>query len=103
MRMVVNVLKEVNNWETLSGWLDEDTNIIKATCFTEHHGDLALCFRMSLVRRYCDTTARTPRQVADDMADVLENRMRMKKQADKLRHLELGKLCSYTVNLVSML
>ena len=103
---MVNALEDVNDWETLSECLDVGRgviNMIREKCYTQHHGDLALCFRMKLVEYYCEKTARTPRRVADDIADVLDKCMSMKKQADKLRHLKLGKLRSYTVNLVSIL
>ena len=62
--------------------------------------NVATCCRMELVQHYCDKTARSLRQVADDMADVLENCMSKKTQADKLRQLMFSKLCSYTVNLM---
>ena len=98
------MLEEVTNWETLSLWLDVESGVwswIKDDCLRQKN--VATCCRMELVQHYCDKTARSLRQVADDMADVLENCMSKKTQADKLRQFMFSKLCSYTVNVMDML
>ena len=87
------MLKDVTNWEELSGWLNVKSSVvdgIKENCLKQG-GDLATCYRMRLVKHYCEKTAHTPRQVADDMANVLETNMINKLQADKLRKLKLSK------------
>ena len=104
LRKIVRVLKEVTEWEILSLLLDVESRVrnwIKDDCLRQKY--VATCHRMELVQHYCDKTDRSLRQVANDMADVLENRMRMKKQAGKLRKLMFSKLCSYAVNLMDML
>ena len=90
VQQIVSELGSVD-WKVLAGWLDVGTDGIEENCLKQG-GDLATCYRMRLVKRYCDKTAHSPRQVADDMADVLENRMSIKKkQAGKLRQLTFSK------------
>ena len=93
LRKIVRVLKEVTEWEILSLLLDVESRVrnwIKDDCLRQKN--VATCYRMELVQHYCDKTDRSLRQVANDMADVLD-RMDMKKQADKLRLLTFSKLC----------
>ena len=93
LQKIVGILKDITNWEELSGWLNVKSSVvdrIKENCLKQS-GDLGTCYRMKLVKRYCEKTAHTPRQVADDMANVLETNMTNKLQADKLRKLKLSK------------
>ena len=89
VQQIVSELGSVD-WKVLAGWLDVGTDGIEENCLKQG-GDLATCYRRSLVKRYCEKTDHSPRQVADDMANVLENHMRMKKQANKLRQLTFSK------------
>ena len=90
---IAGVLKFVSDWEKLAGWLNVDNGVVvEIGTYCRTQGSIsAACHMMNLIKHYCEKTARSPRQVADDMADVLETRMDIKLQADKLRKLKLSK------------
>lgn len=88
---IVEVLEVVEDWEGLAGRLNIDAHAIRTNCGTSI--DQAHCYRRRLVRIYCDKlTSGDPRQVAVDIALVLDVQMTKKKQAQKLRKLFNSKL-----------
>ena len=96
LEKIVKVLTEVNDWENLAGWLNLGRGVInglKTHCLREGDG-LAGCYHRKLVTAYCDETGRSSVEVAHDIAHILESDMASKSQADRLRSLFFGKLCS---------
>ena len=86
---IVDILEEVQDWEGLAGRLNIEINSIKTNCGTST--DQARCYRRQLVRTYCDRVpSGDPRQVATEIAFVLDVKMKKKKQAQKLREMSLG-------------
>ena len=96
LEKIVEVLREVNDWEKLAGLLDLGQGVIngiKTECLRES-GDLAICFRRKIVRAYCDETSKKLAEVARDIAHTLERDMASKRQADRLKRIFFGELCS---------
>lgn len=66
-----------------------ESNAIETDCAGE--GSKAACYRRKLVRSYCDNQpSGNPYEVAEDIAVALE-KMKHKRQAEKLRQLQFGK------------
>ena len=86
VRMIAAELKSLSDWEELSGWLVESTVFIKENCLATTTA-VAECCRRELVRTYCDMSSVSPQQVAENMADVLDNKMKNKRIAKALRRL----------------
>ena len=80
------------SWRELAGWLNIEPEGIKSDCSRD--GDLAQCCRRKLVEVYCDSTAKSPQQVAEDIAEILEDEMSNKRAANELRMLidKLGEI-----------
>ena len=94
MEKIVKVLREVDDWEKLAGWLDlgyGKINEIKTDCLRESDG-FAACYRRKLVRAYCDGSRKNSVEVARYIAHILEMEMASKSQADRLRSILFGKL-----------
>ena len=83
------MIRDVEGWEQLAGWLDVSPGEIREVCNRE--SDWARCYRRRLVEIYCDRTAKPPQQVTEDMAKIFEDRIKNKRVADKLRLLTFGK------------
>ena len=96
MEEIVEVLREVNDWEKLAGLLDLGQGVIngiKTECLRES-GGLAICYCRKLVRAYCDETSKKLAEVARDIAHNLERDMASKRQADRLKCIFFSELCS---------
>ena len=89
---ISSLIEEAGDWEALAGWLGVSTGGIKTYC-NVMSDDLALCYRIRLVGLYCDRSAKSPQQVAEDVARILENKMKNKKVASQLRLLTFGEQC----------
>ena len=89
--MKVSSAIEKVDWDVLAGWLSVYTDGIRTDCNIQS-GKPAQCYRRRLVEIYCEHTAKSPQQVAKDMARILENKMENKKVARKLRQLTFGEL-----------
>ena len=85
---ISDVIEKVVDWNGLAGWLGIDAKKITEDCKNEP----VQCYRRTLVRIYCDRTAKSPQQVAEDMARVLEDEMENRIVAKKLRQLIFGEL-----------
>ena len=85
---------EVEDCEDLTGSLGVSIVGIRKYCAMDIKQ--AQCYRRRLVQLYCDRTAKSPQQVAEDMATVLEDEMEMmenrNKIVEKLRQITFGKL-----------
>lgn len=86
VRMIAAELKSLSDWEELSGWLVESTVLIKENCLARS-SVVAECYRRELVRAYCDMSSVSPQQVAENMADVLDKKMKNRRIAKALRQL----------------
>ena len=71
-------LEDVEDWETLAGWLGVNANLIKENCATSTA--LGQCYRRELVKTYCDQRGSDPEGVKKDIRHVLESKMGIKKQ-----------------------
>ena len=91
MKNISREMKEGVDSEGLAAWLDIDTGGIRTYCKIESN-DPAQCYRKLLVELYCERTAKSPQQVAEDMAWVLKNEMENRIVAKKLRLLNFGEL-----------
>ena len=91
MEKISRELKEGVDWEGLAGWLDLNTGGIRTYCNTAGN-NLAQCYRRNLVQLYCEHTAKSPQQVAEDMARVLEHEMKNRIVAKNLWQLTFGEL-----------
>ena len=91
MEKISSELMEGVDWEGLAGWLNLKTEEIRTYCNTASNNP-AHCYRRKLVQLYCDRTAKSPQQVAEDMARVLEDKMENRIVAKKLRQLDFGEL-----------
>ena len=79
------------DWEGLAGWLDIKSSPIQSECQLKLNGAKHECYRRSLVQRYCDKhPSEGPKEVAEQIAQVLEDKMGHKLQADLLRELRFG-------------
>ena len=67
-------------------------NRIKTICLLESR--LAVCYRRELVREYCNMTNISSVEAARDIAYILESDMVSKSQANRLKSIFFGKLCS---------
>ena len=93
VQKIAAALEEVVEWETLAGWLNINSHIIKSNC-AYSTDEWAQCYRRKLVETYCkQQSSDDPRVVAIKLADKLEEDMGLKRQADRFRSL-FGKLCS---------
>ena len=87
--LISQELKSVSDWKGLASWLDMESNAIETDCAGE--GSKAACYRRKLVRSYCDyQPSEDPYKVVEDIAVALE-KMKHKRQAEKLRQLQFGK------------
>ena len=96
MEKIVEILKGVNDWKALAGYLNLGQDMIngfKTDCQRESDG-LAACYRRELVKAYCHKTGKHLAEVAHDIAHILEGEMGLKNPADRLRPLFSSKLCS---------
>ena len=101
MEKIVKILTKMDDWETLAGLLDLRQGVIngiKTECLRES-GGLAICYRRKLVRAYCDETSK---QVACDIAYILERNMASNTEPDRLKSIVFGKLTKYGLSSVSM-
>ena len=87
MTKISNVIEDVVNWEKLAGLLNIDSDKVQEDCKMEPS-----CYRRKLVKKYHDQTDKSPQQVAEDVARVLEDEMENKKVSNKLRKLSFGEL-----------
>ena len=86
---IVQALLGESHWETLAGFLGVGDGVLEgiwAHCGTRGSVS-ATCYRRQLVRHYCDRMAQTCRQIASDMANILEDNMGNKKLAKNLRQV----------------
>ena len=91
VQTISEVLSDVNDWVGLAGSLDLANSRIETECAHESSGARHECYRRSLVRRYCDKwPSGSPEEVAEQIAQVLEERMDHKRQAQQLRKLRFG-------------
>ena len=84
--MIAAELKSLSDWEELSGWLINNKGIIRENCLARTTA-VAECCRRELVRTYCDMSSVSPQQVAENMADVLDKKMKNRRIAKALRQL----------------
>ena len=91
VQKISEVLAGVDNWEGLAGWLNLAIEPIQVECQLKLNGARHECYRRSLVRRYCDMCPyESPKEVAEQIAQVLEEKMGHKRQAQQLRELRFG-------------
>ena len=91
VQTISKVLSDVDDWEELAGWLDLASGPIQAECLPKLNGAKHKCYRRSLVRRYCDKClSGSPEEVAEQIAQVLDEKMDLKRKAQKLRELRFG-------------
>ena len=84
------MLMKENGWEDLANWLGLDDEVIAINTLCNKDNQPAQCCRKRLVQIYCDHTGKPSQQVAEDMAWVLEKKMKNKNVAGKLRALKLN-------------
>ena len=83
---IAEVLLEIDNWESLAGWLGVNHHTIRTNCGSS--SDHASCFRRLLAETYCDTTTKNDMHtIAENIAFVLETEMNKRRQADILKNL----------------
>ena len=91
VQTISNELSGVDNWEGLAGWLDIESSPIQSECQPKLNGAKHECYRRSLVQRYYNKhPSEGPKEVAEHIAQVLEEKMGHKLQADQLRELRFG-------------
>ena len=89
MQMMVEALEEVSSWEVMAAWLNINSASIKTNCASSH--DLGQCYRRELVKTHCDRLpSGDPYLAVEGMADVLEIKMRKRRQARALRDLHFS-------------
>ena len=71
-------LEDVEDWETLAGWLSVNAKLIRENCATSTA--LGQCYRRELVKIYCHQRGGDLEGVKEDIRHVLESKMRIKKQ-----------------------
>ena len=93
---ITDVLLEVDNWESLAGWLEISHYNIRTNCALG--SEPASCFRRTLIEIYCDQQEPGDMyQIANDFAQVLDIDMDKRRQADTLKLLVFtGPGMSYT-------
>ena len=89
---ISKVIEEVVDWAGLARWLCINPNNIITHCNIIESNVLTSCYRRKLVEIYRDRTAKSPQQVAENMARVLEDEMENKEVASELRELSFGEL-----------
>ena len=95
MQAIVEILKEVDEWATLAGWLNINSETIEENCIRTSV-TVAECRRTAMVRTCCDREpSGDPSKVASAIADVLESRMDKKYQAKRIRALTFSSELSY--------
>ena len=83
------------NWEVLAAWLEINSAAIKTNCAPSH--DLGQCYRRELVKTHCDRLpSGDPYLAVEGMADVLEIKMKKRRQARALRDLDFSSELSIT-------
>ena len=88
---ISEVLSSVVDWERLAGWLELPNGPIQVECQSKPNGAKHNCYRSSLVRRFCvKFPSGSPKEVAERIAQVLEERMDHKWQAQQLRELRFS-------------
>ena len=92
---ITSVLMEVAGWEELAGWLNMNDGIVSINSYCK--SEPAHCCRRKLVQLYCERTAKSPYQVAEDFARALEDGMKNKKVANKLRKLQYCEFSTCTL------
>lgn len=78
-----------SQWETLAGFLGVGDGVLEGIwthCGTRGSVS-ATCYRRQLVRHYCDKKAQACKQIASDMASILEHKMNNNRLAKELRQL----------------
>ena len=70
--------EDVEDWETLAGWLGVNAKLLRENCATSNA--LGQCYRRELVKTYCDMRGGYPERVKEDIRHVLESKMGIKKQ-----------------------
>ena len=90
IEQIVDVLLEVENWESLAGRLGISHNIITTNCRVS--SDYASCSRRILVENYCDAheAPLSMIMIADEIAQVLNDEMSKKRQAGNIRRLSFS-------------
>ena len=94
MMEISAVLKEVVDWEELAGWLGigtGDIHEIRSYCNMASDKP-SHCYRKRLVKVYHESTAKSPREIAEDFAWFLEHKMRNKMIALRLQQLSFSEL-----------
>ena len=79
------------DWKTLAGWLDVQqgkVDGIQAKCLRDG-GELAECYRINLVRTFCESEGVTAEVAGEKIANALQ-KMGKNLQASNIRQLELG-------------
>jgi hypothetical protein len=79
------------DWKTLAGWLDVQhgkVDGIEAKCLRDG-GELAECYRINLVRTFCESEGVTAEVAGEKIANALQ-KMGKNLQASNIRQLELG-------------
>ena len=81
----------MDDWKGLALLLDLASSRIETECAQESSGARHECYRRSLIRRYCDKCpSGSPEEVAEQIAQVLEEKMGHKRQAQQLRELRFS-------------
>lgn len=86
------------DWKQLAGWLDVNLGKIdgiEARCLREG-GDLASCYRSSLVWHLCQSAVGTVEDLIQDIEKALKE-MDKNLQASKIHQLDLGKIIAIYV------
>ena len=91
VQTISEVLSDVDDWLGLSGSLDIASSCIETECAHESTGGRDKCYRRSLVRHYCNKCpSGSPEEVAEQIPQVLEERMGYKRQAQQLWELRFS-------------
>ena len=90
IEQIVDVLLEVENWESLAGRLGINHKIITTNCGVS--SDYASCSRRRLVEIFCDAQEApfSMNMIADEIAQVLNDEMSKKRQAGNMRRLSFS-------------
>ena len=87
VQAIVEILKEVDDWTTLTGWLDVRSKTIEENCIRTSV-TVPECRRTAMVWTCCHREpSGDPSKVASAIADVLESKMDKKYQANRIRAL----------------
>ena len=91
VQAIVEILKEVDDWTTLTGWLNVRSETIEENCIRTSV-TVAECRRTAMVWTCCyREPSGDPSKVASAIADVLESKMDKKYQANRIRALTFSR------------